>query len=256
MVVLGSGQAALVEEIADAVVIRYTEIPGFPRSTVKGHGGALVAGTVEGVEVVVMQGRFHLYEGWSPAEVVLPIRVGAALGATKLILTNASGGLRPWLEPGRLMLISDQLNLMWRNPLRGAVLAGEERFPDMSDPYAARLRRTAAAVAVELGIRLEEGVYAAVLGPSYETPAEIRMLQRMGPDAVGMSTIPELLAARALGMEVLGISCITNLAAGLGGTVLSHDEVLAVGAGATTRLGAILRGLIPRIAEPNLPSEV
>lgn len=256
MIVLGSGQGALIEDVADAVVVPYATIPGFPRSTVAGHRGALVAGTIQGVEVLVMQGRFHLYEGRTPAEIALPIRVGAALGAEKIILTNASGGLRTDFVPGALMLISDHINLMWQSPLRGRVVMGEERFPDMSEPYAGELRRITLQVAMESGIRLEEGVYVAVSGPSYETPAEIRMLRRMGGDAVGMSTAPEVLVARAVGMEVLGISCITNLAAGLGGAELSHDEVLAVGAGATERIRTIVRGVLPKIAATNLPSEV
>jgi purine-nucleoside phosphorylase len=255
VLVLGSGLGGLAEEIQDAVRIPYAEIPGFPRSTVVGHAGALVAGILNGVEVVAMQGRFHLYEGWAAVDVARPIRALAALGVELLLLTNAAGGLRPGMEPGDLMLIADHLNLMGRNPLVGPVVGGEERFPDMSAPYDAELRRVAASLALELAIPLEQGVYAALLGPSYETPAEVRMLRILGADAVGMSTVPEVLVARALGMRVLGISCITNLAAGLGSTTLSHDDVMEVGAGVRDRLAALVRALLPRAVPSNLSSE-
>jgi purine-nucleoside phosphorylase len=255
ILVLGSGLGGLADEIQDPVRLPYEEIPGFPRSTVLGHAGALVAGIWEGVEVAALQGRFHLYEGWDPSAVVLPIRALAALGAGLLLVTNAAGGVRPGLRPGDLMLIADHLNLMGRNPLIGPVFAGEERFPDMSEPYDAAFRRAAEEVALERRIPVEQGVYAAVLGPSYETPAEIRMLARLGADAVGMSTVPEVLAARALGVRVLGISCITNLAAGLGREPLSHAEVMEVGARVRDRLADLVRGVLPRIAEPNLPTE-
>lgn len=249
VLVLGSGLGGLADELADAVRVPYAEIPGFPRSTVAGHAGALIFGRWEGVSVAALQGRFHLYEGWAPALVALPVRALAALGARLLLLTNAAGGLRPGLQPGDLMLMADHLNLMARNPLVGPVLPGETRFPDMSEPYDVAFRRIAAAVALELKIPLEEGVYAAMLGPSYETPAEIRMLARMGADAVGMSTVPEVIVARALGLRVLGVSCITNLAAGLGGAPLSHDEVMQVGARVRDRLASLVRGVLPRLAE-------
>jgi purine-nucleoside phosphorylase len=255
VLVLGSGLGGLAEEIGDPVRIPYTGIPAFPRSTVAGHAGALVAGTWEGVEVVAMQGRFHLYEGWDPAAVALPIRVLRALGAETLVLTNAAGGVRPGLQPGDLMLIEDHINFMGRNPLVGPVFEGELRFPDMSTPYDAEYRAAARAVAEEQGVALEEGVYAAVLGPSYETPAEVRMLGRLGADAVGMSTVPEVIVARALGMKVLAFSCITNLAAGLGQESLSHDEVMEVGARVRDRLAGLVRGVLPRIAPSNLPTE-
>ncbi|HEX8905076.1 MAG TPA: purine-nucleoside phosphorylase, partial [Longimicrobiaceae bacterium] len=232
VLVLGSGLGGLAEEIEDPVAIPFEEIPGFPRRTqaLAGHAGRLVAGRLEGVEVAAMQGRFHLYEGWSPAEVALPVRALAALGSRTLLLTNAAGGLRPGMQPGDLMIMADHINLMWKNPLIGQVVPGDQRFPDMSDPYDRRFRAAAEAVALELGIPVTQGVYAALLGPSYETPAEIRMLARLGADAVGMSTVPEVLVARALGVRCLGISCITNLAAGLGGATLNHDEVMEVGA--------------------------
>jgi purine-nucleoside phosphorylase len=253
--VLGSGLGGLADEIQDAVRIPYARIPGFPRSTVAGHAGALVAGILNGVEVVAMQGRFHLYEGWDAAEVALPIRALSALGVELLLLTNAAGGLRPGMGSGDLMLLADHLNLTGRNPLMGPVVGREERFPDMSDPYDPELRRLAESVALELKIPLSQGVYAALLGPSYETPAEVRMLRTLGADAVGMSTVPEVLVARALGMRVMAISLVTNLAAGLGPAALSHDEVMEAGAAVRDRLATLVRALLPRAVPSNLPSE-
>lgn len=253
VLVLGSGMGVLAEELADPLRLPYADIPGFPRSTVEGHAGALVVGILAGVEVAVMAGRFHLYEGWSPVQVVAPVRALASLGADLLVLTNAAGGIRPGLQPGDLMLIADHLNLSGLNPLTGPVIAGEQRFPDMSAPYDAELRRRIMDYALEAGIPLEEGVYASLLGPSYETPAEIRMLRRLGADAVGMSTVPEVITARALGMRVAAVSCITNVAAGLGPGALSHEEVLQVGAEARGRLGGLLKGVLPRIAAVNRP---
>jgi purine-nucleoside phosphorylase len=255
ILVLGSGLGDLVEDIADPVAIPYASIPGFPRSTVTGHAGRLVAGILEGVEVIAMQGRFHLYEGYPPDRVGFPLRALAALGAGRVILTNAAGGLRQDWAPGDLMLIADHLNLMWRNPLVGPVVGGDERFPDMSEPYDRQYRGLAAEAALGMGIAMREGVYAGVLGPSYETPAEIRMLRRCGADAVGMSTVPEAIVARALGLRVLGISVITNLAAGISPTPLDHEEVLQAGARVGPRLGGLIRAVLPRITPPNLPSE-
>ena len=257
ILVLGSGLGGLADEIEDAVRIPFNDIPGFPRRTqeLAGHAGRLVAGRMEGVEVVAMQGRFHMYEGWEPADVALPIRALAALGAETVLLTNAAGGLRPGMQPGDLMLMADHINFMSRNPLIGRAVPGEERFPDMSDPYDAGLRALAEKVALQLRIPLSQGVYAALLGPSYETPAEIRMLARLGADAVGMSTVPEVLVARALGLRCIGISCITNLAAGLGGATLSHDEVMEVGAAVRERMVALVRGILPGAAGLNQASE-
>ncbi|MGH7607845.1 MAG: purine-nucleoside phosphorylase, partial [Gemmatimonadales bacterium] len=194
--------------------------------------------------VIVQAGRFHLYEGHAPAVAGLPVRVFADLGVAFLIVTNAAGGIRRTFQAGTLMLIADHINLMWRNPLTGPAVAGEPRFPLMHEPYDAALRAHARAAAREAGVALEEGVYAGLLGPSYETPAEVRMLERLGADAVGMSTVPEVLVARARGLRCLGFSSITNPAAGSG---LSHEEVLAVGAAVASRLTAVIRGVLRRV---------
>src|SRR5690606_18533961 len=211
--VLGSGLGDLADEIDDAVRIPFSDVPGFVAPGVAGHRGMLVAGHLEDVRCIALQGRFHLYEGHSAAAVALPTRVMLALGARTLIVTNAAGGLNRSFEPGDLMLIDDHVSLLWRNPLSGPVHEGEERRPDMARPYDPALQLLAEQVAVEHGIRVRRGVYVATLGPSYETPAEIRMMQWMGGDAVGMSTVPEVQIARARGARVLGISLITNYAA-------------------------------------------
>jgi purine-nucleoside phosphorylase len=246
-IVLGSGLGFLADEVRDGIRIPYGEIPGFPAPGVVGHKGEIVAGTLEGVPVLVQSGRFHLYEG-HPADVAaLPVRAFHRVGIRTLIVTNAAGGLRPTFRPGTLMLIADHVNLMFRNPLLGPVRKGEERFPDMSDAYDPGLRALAREVAREARIPLEEGVYLALLGPSFETPAEIRMLQRFGADAVGMSTVPEVITARALGVRCLGFSTITNLAAGISPTPLSHQEVLEVGRQVGHRLGSIVTGVVRRL---------
>jgi purine-nucleoside phosphorylase len=242
--VLGSGLGFLGEEIADAVRVPYARIPGFPQPTVQGHAGELIAGTLEGRPVIAQSGRFHLYEGHEPAVTVLPVRVFGTLGVKTLIVTNAAGGIRRTFRPGSLMLIADHINLMGRYPLAGPVADGEERFPDMSDPYDAGLRSLARAVAAEARIVLEEGTYAAVLGPSYETKAEIEMLKRLGADAVGMSTVPEVIVARARGIRCLGISTVTNLAAGLGSPRLSHEEVLEAANRVKGELSKLVRGIV------------
>lgn len=255
LLILGSGLGALADELKDAVRIPYSEIPGFPRSTVAGHEGVLVEGIWEGVEVVAMKGRSHLYEGLPREGIALPLRVFRSLGVTDLIVTNSAGGIRADLRPGDLMLIADHLNLMFRSTLSGPAAMGEERFPDMSAPYDELLQEMAIEAALGLGIPLTRGIFAGMLGPAYETPAEIEMLRRFGADAVGMSTVPEVLAALALGMRVLGIACIANAAASSGGPKLSHDEVLAAGAGSAHHVGALLRDFIPRAMRPNLPTE-
>jgi purine-nucleoside phosphorylase len=246
-IVLGSGLGFLADDVQDAVRIPYAEIPGFPQPGVVGHKGELVAGTLAGVAVLVQSGRFHLYEGHAPATATLPVRVFAQLGVRTLVATNAAGGVRQNLRPPALMLITDHINLTGRNPLVGAALAGEGRFPDMTEAYDAELRGFAKTAAREQGIALEEGVYCALLGPSYETPAEIRMLQRLGVDAVGMSTVPEVIAARARGVRCVGFSIITNAAAGLGAP-LDHAEVLEMGARVAGQLGNLIKGLVRRLA--------
>ncbi|MSR06404.1 MAG: purine-nucleoside phosphorylase [Gemmatimonadetes bacterium] len=243
-VVLGSGLAALAEKVDQRRALPYRDIPGFPIPTVAGHGGELVAGHLEGVPVLLQSGRFHLYEGHAPDIAALPIRVFADLGIETIVLTNAAGGLKPTMRPPALMLIADHLNFMFRNPLLGPVAPGEQRFPDMSASYDPGLRQLARDVALAGGIPLDEGAYAGLLGPSYETPAEIRMLQRLGADAVGMSTVPETIAARARGLRVLGISTITNLAAGISPTPLSHHEVVAAGKAVGERLERLVRGVL------------
>lgn len=243
-IVLGSGLGFLGDEIADAVRIPYARIPGFPQPTVQGHAGELVAGTLEGRQVIAQSGRFHLYEGHEAAVAALPVRVFGTLGVTTLIVTNAAGGIRRTFRPGALMLIADHLNLSGRNPLVGPVVDGEERFPDMSDPYDVELRSLARRVAAEERIPLEEGTYAALLGPSYESKAEIEMLKRFGADAVGMSTAVEVIVARARGIRCLGISTVTNLAAGLGAPTLSHKEVLATAHRVKGDLAKLVRGIV------------
>ena len=246
-IVLGSGLGQLADAVAKPTRIRYADIPGFPAPGVAGHKGELVAGTLEGVPVLMQSGRFHLYEGHPIETTALPVRVFAKLGIRTLVVTNAAGGIRSTFRPGTLMLIADHVNLMFRNPLIGPALLGEERFPDMSDPYDRELRQLARDVARERRIALDEGVYVGLLGPSYETPAEIRMLQRFGVDAVGMSTVPEVIVARARGMKCLGFSTITNLAAGISPTVLSHQEVLEVGRQVGGALGSIVQGVVARL---------
>jgi purine-nucleoside phosphorylase len=243
-IVLGSGLGFLADEIESAVRVPYRSIPGFPASAVAGHAGELVSGTLEGATVIAQSGRFHMYEGHDPMVVALPVRVFAALGVRTLILTNAAGGIRRTFQPGSLMLIADHVNMMFRNPLVGPVAEHEERFPDMSDPYDSELRALARRVAAERRIPLEEGVYAAMLGPSYESKAEIEMLKRFGVDAVGMSTVPEVLVARARGIRCLGISTVTNPAAGLSERRLSHQEVLEAAERVKENLGGLVRGIV------------
>ncbi|CAA7602089.1 purine-nucleoside phosphorylase [Acididesulfobacillus acetoxydans] len=226
-IILGSGLGPLAEVVENRTEIPYREIPNFPVSTVEGHAGQAVFGRLQGKEVVVMQGRFHYYEGYSMREVTLPVRVMQVLGVKGLIVTNAAGGINAAYKPGDLVLIKDHINLLGDNPLRGANLDDLGlRFPDLSEGYDREWRKKALQVAGETGVRLEEGVYAAMLGPSYETPAEIRFLRTIGADLVGMSTVPEVIAANHGGMRVLGISCVTNMAAGVLPQKLSHLEVM------------------------------
>lgn len=242
--VLGSGLGYLADRFEDTVRIPYREIPGFPEPTVIGHGGELVIGRFAGKEVLAQSGRFHLYEGHPPTTAALAVRTFAALGIETVLLTNAAGGIRRTFSSGTVMLIADHINLTFRNPLTGPVLPGEERFPDMSDPYDRSLRELARKVAVERRIPLQEGVYVQLLGPSFETPAEIRMLERLGADAVGMSTVVEVIAARARDVRCLGFSVVTNLASGLSATKLNHEEVLETAKRVSTELEGLIEGVI------------
>lgn len=246
--VLGSGLGVLADEIENPVVIPYHEIPGFTVSTVVGHKGQLVIGKLQGKQVVAMQGRFHFYEGHELDAVVFPIRVMKLLGVETIIVTNAAGGINEAYDPGNLMLISDHINMTFRNPLIGANdEAVGARFPDMSEAYSKELRQLAKAVAAEQGIELREGVYVGLLGPSYETPAEIRMLRILGGDAVGMSTVPEVIVARHMGVKVLGISCISNMAAGILEQSLSHDEVMETTEKVKTQFLALVNGIVAKL---------
>lgn len=227
-VVLGSGLGDVAKRLTDAVSVSYAELPHWPRSTVVGHPGRLAVGMLGGRRVAALAGRVHMYEGHAPAAVAFATRVMARLGVTQLVLTNAAGAINTGLSPGTVMIISDHINLLGANPLAGAHEARfGPRFPDMSDVYSARLRAIADEAAGVSGLSLAHGVYAAVAGPSYETPAEIGYLRAIGADAVGMSTVPEAIVARQMGLEVLGLSCITNMAAGVQPVPLCHDEVLA-----------------------------
>jgi purine-nucleoside phosphorylase len=249
-IVLGSGLGAFAEQLESATAIGFAEIPNFPRSTVPGHSGKLVIGKVAGVPVAVMQGRVHAYEGYSPEEVTFPVRVLGRMGAKTLVLTNAAGGINEGLKQGQLVLIADHINLSGRNPAAGR---NDERlgprFFDMSEAYSTRLRGLAHEAARSMDFRLDEGVYLSVLGPSFETPAEIRAFRTMGADLVGMSTVQETIVARHMGIEVLGISCVTNLAAGIQKEPLRHEEVMETGRGVEKQLAGLLTRLVPMMAE-------
>lgn len=246
--ILGSGLGGLADRIEGAISIPYRAIPGFPPSSVPGHAGRFVAGRLGGRRVIVAAGRYHLYEGHPVSTVALPTRVLHACGVRTLLVSNAAGGINRTLRAGDLMIIEDQLNLMSRTPLAGPEREGETRFPDMSAPYDPALNRALRDAALDASIAIASGVYAALLGPSYETPAEIRMLERLGADAVGMSTVPEVLTARALGMRVAGVSCIANVAAGLSDTPLSHAEVLETTARAAASFEKLVTAFVQRVA--------
>jgi purine-nucleoside phosphorylase len=246
-IVLGSGLGTLADKVTDATRVPYGEIPGFHAPSVVGHKGELIRGMLGGREVLMLAGRFHMYEGHSAQVAALPIRVVHALGARSLFVSNAAGGVRRTFKPGDLMIIADHLNLMFRNPLIGPAQKGEVRFPDMSAPWTPRLQTLLEDSAREVGVTLQRGVYAGLLGPTYETPAEIRMLERMGADAVGMSTVPEVIVAAALGMQVAGISCITNHAAGITAAPLDHSEVVEVGARAGVAFCAVVEAFVRRL---------
>ena len=246
-IVLGSGLGQFAERLEDAVRVPYGEIPHFPSPTVIGHSGELVAGRLAGRTVLVQSGRFHMYEGHPASLTALPVRVFARLGIGTLVLTNAAGGIRRGFGSGTVMLIADQINLSFRNSLFGPVLPGEERFPDMSDPYDPALRTLAREVARRRKIPLGEGVYVGLLGPSYETPAEVRMLERLGADAVGMSTVIEVITARAAGIRCLGFSAITNPAAGITPQKLHHLEVMETASRIAGELAALIEGVVAEL---------
>src|SRR5262245_42878597 len=250
-VVLGSGLGSFAETLEDQAVIPYEEIPDFERSTVEGHSGRLVVGRLPSTEIVVgvMQGRFHYYEGYSLDEVTLPIRAFGAMGLRKLALTNAAGGVNPEFKQGDFMLISDHINLMMISPLRGKHdMRLGERFPDMTEVYSSEYRRIAKDAAAEIGLDLREGVYLALQGPNYETPAEIRMMRALGADAVGMSTVPEAIVAKQMGMTTLGVSLITNAAAGIETGPINHAEVMEMGQRVSKEFSELLTRVIARIS--------
>lgn len=244
LLVLGSGLGGLSDDVEDRVEVPFEDVGGLPAAGVSGHAGRFVAGRLKGRAVLVQSGRFHLYEGRSLNVVAAPVRIAAELGAEVLVVTNAAGGISRGLEPGSVVLLDDQINLTFRSPLTGPAQRGEPRFPDMSAPYDPALQEVALQSARARGVRLARGTYAGVTGPSFETPAEIRMLARLGADVVGMSTVPEVLTARARGMRVLGFSLVTNRAAGLGEGALSHEEVMETADRAGRKLGDVVRSVL------------
>ncbi len=250
--ILGSGLGEFAESLQESRAIPFSAIPHFPCSSVPGHSGNVVLGKVGGTPVVCLQGRVHSYEGHDLKTVTLPVRVLGMMGITRLIVTNAAGGINPRFSPGDLMMIRDHVSLFVPNPLAGPNEPKfGPRFPDMSEAYSAQLRKAAVRCAKRLGFRLKEGVYVCVTGPSYESPAEIQMLKRLGADAVGMSTVPEVLVARHMGIECLGISNITNLAAGISNSPLDHKEVLAAGDRVKSRFSSLLQALCAEVSRQN-----
>lgn len=246
-IILGSGLGGIADAMEVAGRISYGDVPGFPPATVVGHAGELIGGTLGGTPVVALSGRFHMYEGHDARLSAFPVRVLRALGARVLVVSNASGAVRADIEPGSILLLRDHVNFMFRNPLIGPVEHGDERFPDMSEPYDRGLRELAMDVARAQGVTLREGVYFGLLGPSYETRAEVRMLALLGADVVGMSTVPEVIVARALGMRVLGLSCVTNLACGLAAAPITHEEVIETTARVATRMRSLVRGVVSKL---------
>jgi len=253
-IVLGSGLGAVADSVANPTIIPYAEIPRFPHSTVEGHPGRLVAGLLNGVPVAVMQGRVHFYEGYSPQQVTFPMRVLGALGIRAVVLTNAAGGIAEGYRIGQLVALADHINLMGFNPLAGpneprfGFRPGSGlRFFDMTEPYSKTLRALAQEAAAAEGFEIPEGIYLAVNGPSFETPAEIRAFRTLGATLVGMSTVPETIVARHMGIQVLGISCVTNLAAGLSSRPLSHEEVFESGRLVEVRLARLFERLLPKL---------
>jgi len=248
-VILGSGLGAFAETLTHAKSVLTSAIPGYPHSTVAGHAGNVVCGKLGTTRVLAFQGRIHMYEGYSPSQVAIPVRLAHAAGAKTLIVTNACGGASKKFAAGDLMLIEDHINFQFRNPLRGSQLPNDSRWPDMCNCYDEELKRLAERVALELGISLKRGTLAALLGPTYETPAEVTALKTLGADGVCMSTVPEVIAAAALGLRVLGISCVTNAAAGGGNAKLNHEEVQEVAREAGERFQALLKGVVERIKD-------
>ncbi|MCC7441748.1 MAG: purine-nucleoside phosphorylase [Bdellovibrionales bacterium] len=249
-VILGSGLGSIADELTEGVAISYSDIPHFHGTSVEGHSGRMVLGRFHGVPAVFLQGRFHYYEGYPMDEVVFPTRVISALGIQTLVLTNAAGGINTRFRPGDLMLIEDHINLMGDNPLKGPHLAElGPRFPDMSEAYNRGCVSVIAAAAAEESLSVHRGVYAGLLGPTYETPAEVRMLRAMGADAVGMSTVPESIAANHLGVQVAGISAITNLAAGASPNRLTHAEVIENSRECAEKMALILKRAVPRLSK-------
>jgi purine-nucleoside phosphorylase len=243
-IILGSGLGAFADTFEDAKAIRTSDLPGYPVSTVAGHAGKIVFGRVGKTRVMAFQGRIHQYEGYSPDQVVTPVRLAHAAGARILIVTNASGAFTKRFSPGDLLLIDDHINLQFRNPLRGPQRKGESRWPDLGYAYDRDLCKLAEKVALDLQIRLKRGVLAGLLGPTYESPAEARMLARLGADAGCMSTVPEVIAAVALGMRVLGISCVTNWSGGISDHPLTHADVQEVAARASSSFTKLLAGIL------------
>ncbi len=248
-IVLGSGLGGLADDLEAPVAIPFADLPGWPAATAPGHAGRLLLGRLAGRPVVMLQGRFHLYEGNDPGLVVQPVLLFRELGVRVVILTNAAGGLDPGFGPGTLMVMRDHLNLTGRNPLIGPNAGGlGERFPDLTEAWSPRLRERLHAAGVAVGVELAEGVYVGLLGPNYETPAEVRMLAGLGGHAVGMSTVLECIAARWVGLEVCGVSLVTNAGAGYSGAPLTHEEVLAAGAEAGPRLASVIRRFVADLA--------
>lgn len=246
-IILGSGLGGIADEIEDAVRVPYADIPGFPEATVVGHAGALVSGNLSGRRVLALSGRFHMYEGHPSALAAFPVRVLHELGAHTLFASNAAGGIRRDLAAGDLMIIEDHLNLTFTNPLIGSLQEGDTRFPDMTDPYDRKLRALLHSIGDRLSIPLKEGVYACLNGPSFETRAEVRMLATLGADAVGMSTVPEVIVARAMGMRVAAMSCITNAATGTSDAPVLHAEVLDVTARAAESFQSVVRTFVAEL---------
>ncbi|MCB1061275.1 MAG: purine-nucleoside phosphorylase [Calditrichaeota bacterium] len=243
-IILGSGLGAFADTLSESKSVKTSDIPGYPVSTVAGHAGKIVVGKIGNTKTLAFQGRIHMYEGYSPEQVAIPVRLAHAAGAKTLIVTNASGGVSKRFRAGDLMLIEDHINLQFRNPLRGPQQKDENRWPDMCNCYDSQLKELAERVAQEQKVSLKRGTLAALLGPTYETPAEVKMLAAMGADGVCMSTVPEVITAAALGIRVLGISCVTNSASGIGDEKLSHEDVQKVAGAAAVRLWELICGVV------------